>query len=97
MAYQNPRLQRLNDERAGLPASPPFEPYDARGLLEGTRNFAENFGILWHKGIDLSQEQAENARQHYRNLREILMSLGVDVRGLPRRLRIKVKGELQAA
>ncbi len=92
MMYINPRLKAINQRMTRLPVIPLFEPYRNRQeLYEAVQNYVENHKELWRKRIALSEKSAVSSRNHYRELREALMSLGADIGGLPRRLRIKVK------
>jgi hypothetical protein len=93
MTYENLRLTKINDERARLPVIPPFETYrDAGELLDATRNYIDSHRRLWRQGFAMSRDSAEAARRGYIRLREALLSLGADISGLPRRLKLKVAG-----
>jgi|APSaa5957512576_1039674.scaffolds.fasta_scaffold28697_3 hypothetical protein len=65
-----------------------FPDYDAQGLLDGVKNFIKSYQTLWKKKVSLAKEQIEASRKDYNRSRDCLVSLGVDVSGLPKRLRI---------
>ena len=88
MAYQITKLDKLNEERREFGG----EAYKSvEDLLNATRNYIDNFRKLWRDGVDLPLYQVEAAQKHYQELRELLMSMGADIKGLPRRLRIKTE------
>jgi hypothetical protein len=90
---ENPRVKKMNEERAKHPVYPPFEPYTTVDQLRAAaENFVANHQTLWRKGVALPQEQIDSSRKHYAELREALLSIGEDINGLPRRLRVKSKG-----
>jgi hypothetical protein len=93
MAHQNPRLARL-DARSRSIGGKGYR--DAGHLYDCATNFANSIAILWEKDVSLSPFQVGAFHEHYRDMREALVSLGTDVSDLPEKLRIKVKGGLAA-
>jgi|GEM_PF-1243208 len=84
----NIRLIKINKRRREIQRID-FSAYNSgEDLMDGVRNYADNHRTLFRKGIIFSQEEIERVRKYYCNLRDTAVSLGMDLTGLPRRLKL---------